>query len=59
MLIIDRYLLRQFLGTFVVCYCSLTGLYIVFDAFTNLDGFLLRGREDGRIAAAVLLVLRL
>ncbi len=40
MLIIDRYLLRQFIKTFVICYLSLTGLYIVFDAFTHLDEFL-------------------
>jgi lipopolysaccharide export system permease protein len=40
MWIIDRYLLRQFLHTFLICYLSLTGLYIVFDAFTNLESFL-------------------
>ncbi len=40
MKIIDRYLLRQFVWTFLVCYFSLTGLYIVFDAFTNLEEFL-------------------
>ncbi|MBN1909864.1 MAG: LptF/LptG family permease [Pirellulales bacterium] len=38
--IIDRYLLRQFVQTFVICFLSLTGLYIVFDAFTNLESFL-------------------
>ncbi|HUT13619.1 MAG TPA: LptF/LptG family permease [Thermoguttaceae bacterium] len=37
--IIDRYLLRQFLQTFVICYLSLAGLYIVFDAFTHLEEF--------------------
>lgn len=40
MRIIDRYMLLQFLKTFVVCYLSLTGLYIVFDAFTNLEEFI-------------------
>ena len=40
MRIIDRYLLRQFLHTFVICFLSLTGLYIVFDAFTNLEAFM-------------------
>ena len=44
MTIIDRYLLRQFLQTFLICYLSLTGLYIVFDAFTNLEDFLRCGR---------------
>lgn len=47
MKIIDRYLLRQFLQTFVICFCSLTGLYIVFDAFTNLEEFLRCSEEGG------------
>jgi len=47
MTIIDRYLLRQFIKTFVVCYLSLTGLYIVFDAFTNLESFLRAAEEGG------------
>jgi lipopolysaccharide export system permease protein len=40
MWIIDRYLLRQFLKAFVICFLSLTGLYIVFHAFTNLEDFM-------------------
>jgi len=40
MKIIDRYLLRQFLWNFVVCFLSMTGLVVVFDAFTNLEAFL-------------------
>jgi lipopolysaccharide export system permease protein len=40
MLIVDRYLLRQFVRSFVVCFLSLAGLYVVFDAFTHLDEFL-------------------
>ncbi|MGA2034000.1 MAG: LptF/LptG family permease [Thermoguttaceae bacterium] len=40
MRIIDRYMLRQFVQTFAICYFSLTGIYIVFDAFTNLESFL-------------------
>lgn len=47
LLTIDRYLLRQFIQTFLICYLSLTGLYIVFDAFTNLDEFLKAGEENG------------
>lgn len=47
MRIIDRYMLRQFLKTFVVCYLSLTGLYIVFDAFTNLEEFIRCGDKAG------------
>jgi lipopolysaccharide export system permease protein len=40
MRIIDRYLLREFLQTFAICFLSLTGVYVVFDAFTNLEAFL-------------------
>ncbi|MBN2023096.1 MAG: LptF/LptG family permease [Pirellulales bacterium] len=45
--IIDRYLLRQFLQTFLICFLSLTGLYIVIDAFTNLESFLECGDQAG------------
>ena len=51
MKIIDRYLLRQFVQTFVICYLSLTGLYIVFDAFTNLEDFLRAGEKQGGLWA--------
>jgi lipopolysaccharide export system permease protein len=40
MTIIDRYLLRQFMQNFIVCFVSLTGVYVVFDAFSNLEAFL-------------------
>ncbi len=46
MWIIDRYMLRQFLSTFVICCLSLFGLYVVFDLFTNLEEFLRCGREQ-------------
>ena len=49
MRIIDRYVLRQFIGTFLICYLSMTGLYIVFDAFTNMEEFLRCGRERGNV----------
>ena len=47
MRIIDRYMLQQFLKTFIVCYLSLTGLYIVFDAFTNLEEFIRCSEKAG------------
>lgn len=47
MRIIDRYLLRQFVQVFFICFCSLTGLYIVFDAFSNLDEFIRQGDKAG------------
>ena len=50
MSIIDRYLLRQFVQTFLICYVSLTGLYIIFDAFTNLEEFLRVADKCGGLA---------
>ncbi len=48
--IIDRYLLRQFVQTFLICYLSLTGIYVVFDAFTNLEAFLQCAERAGGLA---------
>ncbi len=53
MRIIDRYLLCQFLRTFVICYISLAGLFIVFDAFTNLEEFM--NNSEGAIGLFKLL----
>ena len=52
--IIDRYLLRQFLQNFMICFMSLTGVYVVFDAFTNLEAFmsLAKGMALMKIMAA-------
>ncbi len=47
--IMDRYLLRQFLQSFVICFISLTGLYIVFDAFANLDEFMRAAEKQGSL----------
>ena len=47
MRIIDRYLLRQFVHVFLICFISLDGLYVVFDAFSNLDEFLHYAEKDG------------
>ena len=49
MRIIDRYLLRQFISVFFICWCSLTGLYIVFDAFSNLDEFMHYAEKHGSL----------
>jgi len=49
MYIMDRYLLRQFFKTFAICFLSLTGLYIVFDVFTNLEEFIRCGRKVGGV----------
>ncbi|MDA7977338.1 MAG: LptF/LptG family permease [Pirellulales bacterium] len=47
--IVDRFLLKQYVMTFVVCFVSMTGLYIVFDAFTNLDSFFEAAEEHGSL----------
>ncbi len=47
MKIIDRYLLRQFLHVFVICFLSLNGLYAVLDAFSHLDEFLRCAENEG------------
>jgi lipopolysaccharide export system permease protein len=47
LLIIDRYLLRQFLQTFLICFCSLNGLYIVIDGMGNLEEFITYARDHG------------
>ena len=49
MQIIDRYLLRQFTQTFLICFLSLVGLFIVIDLFTNLEAFVTAGRESGGV----------
>ncbi|MEE8451093.1 MAG: LptF/LptG family permease [Thermoguttaceae bacterium] len=48
---IDRYLLRQFIQSFLICYLSLTGLFIVFHAFTNLEEFLRHAEKAGGLFA--------
>src|SRR5690349_9425027 len=50
MRILDRYLLRQFLRVFLICFLSLTGLFAVFDAFSNLDEFLSYADKHGNLA---------
>jgi len=49
MRIMDRYLLRQFIQTFVICFLSLVGLFIIFDLFTNLEEFVTCGRKAGGV----------
>lgn len=47
MQIFDRYLLRIFLKVLLVCFVSMTGLYIVIDGFGNLDEFLKYSEQQG------------
>ncbi|RCS47743.1 LptF/LptG family permease [Bremerella cremea] len=47
MTLIDRYLLIQFLKSFLIFFVSFTGLFIVIDSFNNLDEFLKYGDMTG------------
>jgi lipopolysaccharide export system permease protein len=53
MLLLDRYLLRQFLLVFAISFCSLAGLYIVADALGHLDEFVTQA-EKGQSLVALL-----
>ena len=47
MTIVDRYLFFLFVKTFLICFLSLTGLYIVIHLFSNLDEMVELGQSDG------------
>lgn len=49
MRIIDRYVLQLFFRVLVICFLSLTGLYIVIDAFTHLDELLEIAEQQGSL----------
>ena len=47
MTIVDRYLLFLFLRTFLICFVSFSGLYIVIHMFSNLEDLAGIARADG------------
>jgi len=49
-MLIDRYIGRAMLHAFVIVFVSLAGLYVVFDAFTNMEEFISRSTESGGLA---------
>ena len=51
--IVDRYLLRQFIQTFLICFCSLTGLYVVIDGFANLEEFVTYAEKKGTLLSVM------
>ncbi len=53
MRILDCYLLRQFARVFCICFLSLTGLFAVFDAFSNLDEFLNYAEKHGNVVGVL------
>ena len=53
MKIIDRYMLRQFVHVFLICFISLTGLYVVLDAFSHLDEFMRYAETQGSLLSVM------
>ena len=53
MQIYDRYVLQVFGKVLLVCLISITGLYVVVDAFNNLDEFLRYGRQHGGLLSVL------
>ncbi|HEV3342415.1 MAG TPA: LptF/LptG family permease [Pirellulales bacterium] len=49
MRIIDRYLLRQFVQVFLICFISFDGIYVVADVLSNLDEFLHYAETEGTL----------
>ncbi|MEN6448978.1 MAG: LptF/LptG family permease [Thermoguttaceae bacterium] len=54
MSIIDRYLLRKFVQTFLICFSTLMGLYVVLDVTTNLEEFRNCGDKAGGLFLFIL-----
>lgn len=53
MKLLDRYLLRQFVQIFVICFLSLMGLYLVIDLFGHLDNFSQQAERDGGLLRVI------
>lgn len=51
---IDRYVLSLFVKVLIVCFVSIGGLFVVVDAFSNLDEFVELGRKHANASAVVL-----
>ncbi|MEM9827233.1 MAG: LptF/LptG family permease [Planctomycetota bacterium] len=51
---IDRYILVLFLRTALICFISLSGIVIVFHAFTSMDDLVKRGHEQGGLVPAMI-----
>ena len=56
MLTIDRYILRQYFKIFVMCLLSMSGLFIVIDAFGNLDELLRIADDRGSLMGLLLVI---
>jgi lipopolysaccharide export system permease protein len=52
-MLIDRYIGRAQLHAFVVVFVSLAGLYLVFDAFTNMEEFITHAADSGSLTSVL------
>ncbi|MCA9179531.1 MAG: LptF/LptG family permease [Planctomycetales bacterium] len=53
MTLIDRYVLRLFVKVLLVCFFSIAGLFIVVDAFSNVDEFVACAKQSGGAGAVL------
>ena len=53
MMILDRYLLRQYVQVFAICFLSMMGLYVVIDLFGHLDQFSSYADENGNLLGII------
>jgi lipopolysaccharide export system permease protein len=51
--VIDRYLALMFCKIFLICWVSLTGLFIMVDAFSNLEEFLELAKHTGNLGGVL------
>ena len=51
---IDRYVLKLFLRTVIICFCSLAGIFIVFHAFTSMEDLLRQAQKEGSLITVML-----
>lgn len=53
----DRYLLKRYFHVFIIGFIATYGLYVVFDGFTNIDGFQAGMQEDDSSTSLLQLML--
>ena len=53
MFILDRYILQQFFKVLLVGFVAMASLYVIIDAFTNLDEFQIYAERQGRNILAI------
>ncbi len=46
----DRYLLKRYFHVFIIGFIATYGLYVVFDGFTNIDGFQVGVKDDSSMS---------